>query len=143
MTNKDEVKFIIKEINAERMYRKIRNEYKQERKKLDDKIVQLSYPKCPNNKTEGNSDKSKIEVLYDLIEEKDSVEKKIAHFDERIVMVEQMKEEIYENDDGFLQDFFKGLSYKALEKKHCITNPYKLAESRIIRAINTNRYETN
>lgn len=140
MTNKDEVKFIIKEINAEKMYRKIRNEYKHERKKLDDKIVQLSYPKCPNNKTEGSSDKSKIEVLYDLIEQKDLIDKKIAHFEERIVMIEEMKEEIYVNDDGFLRDFFKGLSYKALENKHSITNPYKLAESRIMKAICANRY---
>lgn len=135
MENKDEVKFIIKEINAERMYRKKRNEYKQLHKELDAKIIQLSYPKCPNNKTEGGTSKSKIEILLELIEDKDRLEKKIAHFDYRLVMVEEMKEKIYENDDGFLQDFFKGLSYKALEKKWNITNPYKLAESRIIKAI--------
>lgn len=135
MNGKDEVKFVIKEINAENLYRKKRDEYKEMYQELDKKIVQLSYPKCPNNKKEDGTSKTKIEILLELIEEKDNLEKKIKHFEERLVIINEMKEEIFQEDDGFLKDFFRGYSYKALEKKYSITNPYKLAQTRILKSL--------
>jgi hypothetical protein len=135
MNGKDEVKFNIKEINAEKLYRKKLDAYKEMYQEIAEKIVRLSYPKCPNNNTEGGTSKTKIETLLELIEEKDNLEKKIKHFEERIVIINEMKERIFQDDDGFLKDFFSGYSYKSLEKKYSITNPYKLAQTRILKSL--------
>lgn len=134
MNGKDEVKFNIKEINAEKLYRKKIDAYKEMYQEIDEKIVRLSYPKCPNI-TEVGTSKTKIEKLLELIEEKDDLEKKINHFEERLVIINEMKERIFQDDDGFLKDFFNGYSYKALEKKYSITNPYKLAQTRILKSL--------
>ena len=132
---REDAKFIVKEINSEQMYRRKRAEYANRYMEIDAKISSLYYPKSPNGKKQMSSGEpiSKETLFLDYIGQKDEIEQKVKHFDERLRMIDEMKKIAYKNDDGLVKDYFNHLGYGRIQRKYYITNPSKSVVDRVLK----------
>lgn len=137
--NKDEARFIIKEVKSKKMYLKKREQYCNEYQELRGKLDKLYGPRCPQsaNGERVAQSKSKEQIFFELLEKKDNAEKMFLHYSERLKIITRLEAIVFYEDDGFARDFFKcsdsssDMNYKKLEKKYSVSNAYSAMLGRI------------
>lgn len=136
---KDEARYIIKEIKSKKMYQKKREEYGNDFLLLREKLYKLYGPRCPQsaNGERIAQTKTKEQIFLEILSDKDYAEKMFLHYDERLKIICKLEAIVYYDDDGFARDFFKcsdsnsDMNYRKLERKYNVSNAYSTMLGRI------------